>query len=328
MNKEYIKIVASRILSSLLVLFLVVSFVFLIIHISPGNPAHKYLSPKLSSELYKEISDSYNLNSSLVEQYFSFVKNVFSGDLGVSYNYREPVVSVILPYLKFTLIFATLSFLFQIVVSVLLVYFVVHYNSKRFAKYLSNLNLSLYSVPVFITSVFLIYFFSYQLSLFPSSGLTSFNFSELNIVQKFIDYFRHLFLPLIASSLVGIPIYYKYLLDSVKSNLNKIYIKNLKVIGVSKKEILFKHVFPNSINSVIAVAGVEYGILLGGSVIVETIFALPGMGRLTMSAVITRDYPLIIGTVLTSAIIIMLVNLFADLLRVAIDKRLFKGLLS
>jgi len=328
MNREHLKIISSRILSSILVLFLVVSFVFVIIHTSPGNPAHKYLSPKLSPELYEEISESYNLNSSIVEQYYSFIANVFSGDLGVSYNYREPVISVILPYLRFTIIFATIAFIFQIVVSFLLVYFVVHYNSRVLAKYLSNINLSLYSIPVFITSVFLVYFFSYQLNIFPSSGLTSLNFRELNVFQQLWDYFRHLFLPLIASSLIGIPIYYKYLFDSVKSNLNKLFVKNLEVIGVLKKKILFKHVFPNSINSVIAVAGVEYGILLGGSVIVETIFALPGMGRLTMSAVISRDYPLIIGTVFASAIIIMFVNLFADLLRVVIDKRLFKGLVS
>jgi len=328
MNREHFKIISSRILSSIFVLFLVVSFVFIIIHIAPGNPAYKYISPKFSQEVFDKISESYNLNSSIADQYLSYIKNVFSGDLGVSYNYKEPVVDVLLPYLKFTLVFATLAFIFQIIISFLLVYFVVQSNSKIIAKYLSNINLTLYSIPVFITSLFLIYFFSFQLNLFPSSGLSSFNFGELNIFQQFWDYSRHLILPLIASSLIGIPIYYKYLLDSVKSNLDEIYIKNLELIGLPKKMILFKNVFPNSINSVIAVAGVEYGMLLGGSVIVETIFALPGMGRLTMNAVMSRDYPLIISTVLTSAIIIMFVNLVADLLRVIIDKRLFKGLVS
>jgi ABC-type dipeptide/oligopeptide/nickel transport system permease component len=164
--------------------------------------------------------------------------------------------------------------------------------------------------------------------LLPSSGLTSINFDELNEMQKIVDYFSHLLLPLIASSIVGIPIFFKYFLDSVKSNLNRTYVKNLEVIGVGKSTILFKHVFPNSINSVIAVAGVEYGLLLGGSVIIETIFGLPGMGRLTMSAVIARDYPLIIGTVLVSASIVLVINLIADLLRGIIDKRLLKELIS
>jgi len=328
MKREHLKIISSRILSSFLVLFLVVSLVFIIIHLAPGNPANKYLSPKLTPELYELISESYNMNSSMVDQYFAFIANVFSGDLGVSYNYREPVVSVILPYLKFTFVFATISFILQIFVSFMLVYFVVRYNSKLIAKILSNINLTLYSIPAFITSVFLIYLFSYQLNIFPSSGLSSLNLKELNIFQQFFDYISHLFLPLVASSLIGIPVFYKYLLDSAKSNLNKIYVKNLLIIGVPKKKILFHHVFPNSINSVIAVSGVEYGMLLGGSVIVETIFALPGMGRLTMSAVMSRDYPLIIGIVLTSAIIILIVNLLADLARVIIDKRLFKGLVS
>jgi peptide/nickel transport system permease protein len=328
MNKEYIKIIINRILTSLLILFFVVSLVFVVIQLSPGNPAQKYLSPKLSPKLYAEISEAYNLNSPIHEQYLSFIKNVFSGNLGTSYNYRESVLSVVFPYLKFSLIFGIISFSLQILISFLLVYLVVRYRLKFIKKRLSNLNLALYSIPVFITSLFLVYLFSFQLSLFPSSGLTSLNFDVLSLGEQFLDYSSHLVLPLLASSFVGIPIYYKYFLASVESNLEKVYVQNLEVMGVSKKSILFKHIFPNSINSVIAVAGVELGVLLGGSVIVETIFGLPGMGRLTMSAVITRDYPLIIGTVLISSAIILVVNLLADLLRVAIDKRLLKELLS
>ena len=124
--------------------------------------------------------------------------------------------------------------------------------------------------------------------MFSSSGLRSFNFDELSVIEKILDYAKHLLLPLIAISLTGIPIFYKYLRDSIISNMNSPYVLNLNAIGIKNKEIILKHVLPNSLNSVIAVAGVELGILLGGAVIVETIFSLPGMGQLTMNAVLAR----------------------------------------
>ena len=328
MNDSLTRKILLRILSSLLILFLVVSFVFAIIHLAPGNPSLKYLSPKLTPTLFNEISESYKLNNSLAEQYIAFVKNLIIGDFGVSYSYREPVVTVVKEYFPFTILFGFLSFIFQISITFLLVYFTYHLNSQSFEKILSSINLTLYSVPVFISSVLLLYVFSFKINLFPSSGLKSFNFYELSFASQLVDYGKHLVLPLLASSFVAIPIYYKYLYSSIKIESKTNFVKTLKLMGVSENEILFKNIIPNSLNSLIAVAGVELGVLLGGSVIVETIFGLPGMGRLTMTAVMARDYPLIIAIILLSSVVILAVNLFSDIARAMIDKRLLKSLLS
>ena len=110
MKEHLLKIILLRILSSFLVLFFVVSFVFVLIHISPGNPSHKFISPGLSPQLFEEISESYKLNEPIIEQYYAFVVNIASGDFGYSYNYREPVLTVIKNYFTFTLFFGLASF--------------------------------------------------------------------------------------------------------------------------------------------------------------------------------------------------------------------------
>jgi len=166
------------------------------------------------------------------------------------------------------------------------------------------------------------------MNIFPPSGIKSFNHYELNFFQQIADYSKHLILPLVASSFVAIPIYYKYLYSSIKNISSSNFINNLQIIGLSKNRILFQNIIPNSLSSLIAVAGVELGVLLGGSVLIETIFGLPGMGRLTMTAVMTRDYPLIIAAVLLSSVIVLMVNLLSDIVRVLIDKKLIRSLLS
>ena len=161
MKNKLLRIILFRLLTSLFILFLVISFVFILIHLAPGNPANKFLSSNLSAKLYEEISTSYNLNNSLIEQYFSFVKNTLTGNLGISYNYRAPVVSIIKDYFSFTIMFGILAFGFQMVFTFLLVY-VTFNKSNKFEKFLSNINLTLYSIPIFISSVFLMCFVSIQ----------------------------------------------------------------------------------------------------------------------------------------------------------------------
>jgi peptide/nickel transport system permease protein len=328
MKNEMAKIFLLRILSSVIILFLVISFVFVLIHSAPGNPAQKFISPTLNQKLFEEVRDTYKLQDSLIDQYLVFLKNSISGDFGISFNYRKPVINVISKYFTFTMLFGITAFFFQILISFLMVYMSIKIGRSWFQKLLANINLTIYSVPIFVSGILLVYIFSFQLNILPSSGLKSFDVGDENILWIIMDYSRHLILPVIASSFTAIPIYYKYLFGAIQDIRKTNYIKNLELLGFSKKTILFKNIIPNSLGSLISVAGVELGILLGGSVIVETIFGLPGMGRLTLSAVITRDYPLIVGAVLISSSIILLINLLADILKIFIDKRLLKNVLS
>jgi peptide/nickel transport system permease protein len=328
MKKELIKILVKRIVSSIIVLFLLITFIFFLIRISPGDPSQKYISPRLSPELAKEVKESFNLNSSLAEQYGKFLINLTKGDLGISYDYRIPVINVIKEYLPFTLLFASASFIIQILMGFLLALYSVRRRNGLFDKTASKISLAVYATPSFVIGVILIFIFSEKLNLFPSSGLSSFDAGSLTIFQSFSDYLRHLVLPLITLSLPGIAVFYKYLRDNLEGVLNKQFVINLRSLGYTEQEITRKHVIPNAVSPLISIAGVELGILLSGALITEVIFALPGMGRLTINAILTRDYPLVIGCSLTAGILIIFSNLAADIVRANLDKRLIKGSLS
>jgi peptide/nickel transport system permease protein len=135
-------------------------------------------------------------------------------------------------------------------------------------------------------------------------------------------------MPVITLSIGGLAVFYRYLRDSLEETMNKQFVLNLRANGFDEKTILLKHIIPNAAGPLIAVAGVELGILLSGALITEVIFGLPGMGRLAVNAILERDYPLIIGCMLTAGILIILSNLAADIIRTKIDKRLIRDILN
>ena len=328
MNKDFIKLILRRLATSLIVLFLMITFLFILLRISPGDPAQKFISPELSTELADKVRESFNLNSSIFDQYKSFLFNLLKGDLGISYNYREPVFKVIMQYLPFTIIFSLISFFIQIGLGGSLALLAVKKINKPFDRMATRFNLFLYALPSFVVGVFLIIIFSEVLNILPSSGLRSFDFDSFSGLGKLKDYILHLILPVITLSLGGIAVFFRYLRDSLEETMNKPFVLNLKANGFDERAITFRHIIPNAVGPLIAVAGVELGMLLGGALITEVIFSLPGMGRLAVNAILQRDYPLITGCTLTAGILVILSNLTADIIRAKIDKRLVKGILN
>ncbi len=328
MNKEITKKLIKRILSSLLVLFLMITFLFFLLRISPGSPYQKFVSPELSPKLASLVKESFSLNSSLADQYKSFILNLVRGNFGISYTYRIPVIEVIRKYLPFTLIFSLTSFIIQLSLGFLLALISVKKINGFLDITISKASLALYSIPSFVIGVSLIFIFSDWLNFFPSSGLSSFDFNSYSLIGKFTDYIVHMILPLITLSLAGIIMFYKYIRDNIVEVYNKTFIENLRMHGLSEKEIAKKHVIPNAISPLISVAGVELGLLFGGALITEVIFSLPGMGRLTVNAILSRDYPLVVGCTFTAGILVIITNLAADLIKAKLDKRLVKGIIN
>lgn len=323
-----LKTISLRFVSSLLTLFLLISFLFVLIRLSPGNPADKYISAKLGNELSEKIAEKFSLNQPIADQYFAFVLNVFKGDMGVSYNYRVPVFEIIWQYFSFTLLFAIVSFILQIGLSIWLSVWVIKRRTKLLDNFISNSAILVYSVPAFVLGVALIYIFSVEWNLFPISGLHSVDFENFSFFGKVIDTLHHLVLPLITLTSAGVAMFYKYTKDSMDEILGQTFITNLKASGIEDDIILKRHVIPNSMRPLISVAGVELGILLGGTLITEVIFSLPGMGRLTIDSILSRDYPLVIGCVFTAAAVMIIANFLADIVKLKLDKRLLKGILS
>ena len=328
MKSDIVKILFTRFLSSVLTLFLLVSFLFIIIRLSPGDPTDKYISAKLGSELSEKIAEKFSLNQPVTDQYLSFVSNIFMGDMGVSYNYRLPVFEVIWEYFSFTLVFASISFILQMSLSIWLALWVIKKRKKWLDKFVTNSSLFIYSIPAFVLGVALIYVFSVSFNLFPISGLKSLDYDYFPYFSQVLDKLHHLVLPLITLTAAGVALFYKYIKESMDDVLHQTFVINLRASGVDENIILRKHVIPNALRPLISVAGVELGILLGGALITEVIFSLPGMGRLTVDSIFSRDYPLVIGCVFTAGAVMILASFLADIIKLKIDKRLVKGILN
>ena len=328
MNKQFIKAFTKRIISSVITLFLLITFIFILVRISPGDPSQKFISAQFSPDLAQKVLNNFKLDQPILSQYINFVGNLLTGNFGVSYDYRIPVLSVVWQYLSFTLIFASLSFIIQIVVSFYLAIKTSQRAGSFFDKFISKSSLVVYATPAFVLGVFLIYLFSVQIDLFPSSGLKSLDFDSFSFIEKIGDYILHLVLPLITLSAAGIALFYKYLKDSLDEVSQQNFVLYLRSNGVDEKTIMKKHILPNAVRPLISVAGIEFGILLGGTLITEVIFGLPGMGRLTITSIFSRDYPLIIGCTFAAGALMILSNILADIIKIKIDKRMLKGLLN
>jgi peptide/nickel transport system permease protein len=328
LKSQIAKTLIMRFLSSLLTLFLLVSFLFFLIRLSPGNPTDKYISAKLGSELSEKVAEKFSLNQPVTDQYLSFIANVFSGDMGASYNYRLPVFEVVWEYFSFTLVFASISFILQIIISIALALWIIKKQRRLLENFVTSTSLFVYSIPAFVLGVALIYIFSVSLNLFPISGLKALDYDNLSFFSQLLDKLHHLVLPLITLTAAGVAMFYKYIKESMDDMLQQTFITNLRASGVNENIILRKHVIPNALRPLISVAGVELGILLGGALITEVIFSLPGMGRLTVDSIFSRDYPLVIGCVFTAGAVMILANFLADVIKLKIDKRLIKGILN
>lgn len=328
MKSKIGKPLSIRVVSSLITLFLLVSFLFVIIRLSPGNPTDKYISAKLGNELSVLIAEKFSLNQPIMDQYISFVSNILKGDMGVSYTYRLPVFEVIWEHFSFTLVFASISFIIQICLSIIISLWVVKRKNRWLEKFINDSSLLVYSVPAFVLGVGLIFIFSAQLNLFPISGLKSIDYENLSLVSQILDKLHHLVLPLITLTAAGVALFYKYIKESMDDVLNQTFILNLRASGMNENILFRKHIIPNALRPLISVAGIELGILLGGALITEVIFSLPGMGRLTVDSIFSRDYPVVIGCVFTAGTIMIITNLLSDILKLRIDSRLLKGIIN
>lgn len=328
MNKNFIGIILKRVISSVITLFILVSFLFVLIRISPGNPAQKYLSPNFSPQLIELVNKKFSTDKSLIEQYANFVKNIFTGEFGVSYNYHLPVLKVLWQFLSFTILFSLVSFLVQILAGFLLAVFVSRSEKLWLDKLVTNFSLALYSTPSFVLGVILILVFSVKLGFFPISGLKSLDFSSLNFFEKIGNLFAHLLLPVVTLSASGAPVFYKYIKDNLSEVKNETYIFQLRASGYKESDILLKHIIPNSIRPLISIAGIELGILLGGALITEVIFGLPGMGRLTIDSILSRDYPMIIACAFSAGVLMIISNFIADIVKSRLDPNTMKEQLN
>ncbi len=304
-----------KLLNALLTLFLASVITFSIFNILPGDPAQVILGIDASEEQIAQLRETMDLDSPAVYRYFNWLSDISKGDLGISYKYQTPVSSLISDALIVTMQLAFFSLILTLVISIPLGLLLVTKRDKKSFIPLSILSQIGMSIPSFCLGIFLIAIFTVNLRLLPSIGYVSFSSNPiLNI--------RSLLLPSVSIAIGASSIVVRYLNTSVNQQLKMDYVRTAYSIGIREKTVLYRHVLRNALIPVVTIIGLIITDILGGSIIVENVFSLPGIGRLITSSITSRDLPLIQALVLYLSSIVILVNFLIDMLYKIIDPRI------
>ena len=293
-----------------LIIILGITFVsFALMYISPGDPVEIMMSSNgstVSEEVINQKKEELGLNKSFLEQYATWLKGVATGNLGTSIKYNRPVSQEILSKLPATLYLALLSLIISIIIALPIGVFAASNNNKISEKIIRILSLFGPSMPSFFIALVLMYFACYKFRLLPVSN----------------DGPSAIILPTI-TMVVGIASkFIRQIKSIILEELNKEYVIGLKVRGVSKNQILFKHVLKGCALPIITMIGLSFGSLLGGATIVETVFMWPGIGKYAVEAISSRDYPVVQGYIVWMSLIFLLINYLTDKSYYLFDPRL------
>ena len=324
---------AGRALRKLLWLFTVFMGItlvsFVVIHLAPGSPTdlETTLNPLADAAAQQRLAEFYGLDRPLYEQYFTWLKKLAQLDFGNSMSSDgRPVMDKIAERLPLTLwINLTVLFL-TLVLAVPIGVLAARHRGGLFDKGTTLFVFIGYSMPGFWLALLLVVKFSIELQWFPLSGVTSMDYASLSATGKILDVVSHLALPVFVATFGSLAGMSRFMRSSVLEVLRQDYILTAKAKGLPERVIMFRHALANALLPVITLLGLQVPGLIGGSVILETIFSLPGLGQLFYNGVMARDYPLIMGNLVLGAVLTLAGNLLADFCYGLADPRIRAGI--
>ena len=290
-------------------------FVFLLLHLSPGDPATVIAGDYASPEDIARIRAQLGLDRPLYIQFTTWIGQLGHGDLGVSIFSNLPVSQLIMQRIEPTLSLAFFTLTIAIVVAVPLGVLAAWKAGSWIDRGVMAFSVLGFSTPVFVRGYGLIYFFSLKLNFFPVQGYTS-------ISEGLWPFLHRLILPSVTLSVIFIALFARITRASVMEILEEDYIRTARAKGLPNRTVLMRHALRNAAVPIITVIGIGFALLIGGVVVTESVFNIPGLGRLTVDAVLRRDYPVIQGIILVFSATYVLVNLIIDILYVALDPRI------
>ena len=311
---DKVKFYIKKISGLLLTVFIVTLVTFFTFNILPGNPALAILGPEADSAQIQALEEEFHLNEPLYVRYFSWIGGVLRGDLGISYRYNQKVSVIISKAFGTTFSLGIFSLILTVLIGLPLGVILGQYSEKKGIKILEVFDQIWLSTPAFCTAILLIMIFTVILKLFPSMGYVPF-------FQNPGQCIKTLFLPSLSLSFGSSAILARYLKTDFTMQKSLDYVRTAKSKGLSTKRILFGHILRNSLICVVTTLGLIVTDILGGSIIIENVFSLPGIGRLIATSITSRDFPLIQGLVLYLSVITVSVNFIVDILYHVIDPR-------
>lgn len=304
-----------RLVSTILVMTLVGVFVFLLLHLSAGDPAAIIAGDYATPQQIVAIRQRLGLDDPLLVQFGRWALRVIQGDLGVSIFSSTPVSTLILQRLEPTLSVAVLTMIFAVSIAVTLGVLAAWKTGRPIDRLLMGFSVLGFSMPTFVVGYCLIYVFAIELRWLPVQGYRS-------IANGIGPWFMHLVLPTVTLGLAYVALIARMTRASMQEVLEEDYIRTANAKGVSARTMLMKHALKNAGVPIITVIGIGVALLIGGVVITETVFNIPGIGRLVVDAISKRDYPIIQGVILVFSGIYVLINLAVDLSYSLIDPRI------
>lgn len=316
------KIIIRRLLLLIPLLIGITLISYFLMRLAPGDPTAMLLDPKVKPEDLMRIKANLGLNKPIIIQYAIWLKHVVRGDFGYSFINGRPVLHLIEERLPATLLLMSLSMAITLLLTIPLGIIAAVYNRTALDNVITVLTFVGMSIPTFWLALMLILFFSLQLGIFPSSGMLDPLLSASGRLPRLLDLARHLFLPLFAMSVGSLAGLTKYMKTGMLSTLSQEYMTAARAFGFPDRRIHWTYAARNAVLPIITILGLSLPNLVGGSFIIEYIFAWPGMGRLGVDSIFMRDFPVIMGIILISSVLIITGNLIADVAYALIDPRI------
>ena len=310
-----------RLVASVAIIFAVVTLVFVLIHIAPGEPcpSDEPVDPRVCLELKQQ----FGLDQPLPEQYWRYLAALAQGNLGYSFSLRRPVRDALADTIPFTLQLGAAALLLDFVLGLLLGIYQASRVNRVPDVLLGNVTLFIYSLPTFWLALILLLLFAEKLGWFPVGGASDPIFCpDVDSLYCAADRLWHLILPAATLGLVGAAGTARFQRAAMLDVASQDYVRTARAKGVPERRVVLHHQLRNALLSFITRFGLAFPFLLTGAVLIETIFAWPGMGRLAFNAILTRDHTLVTATALVASIVVVLGNLVADILLEIADPRL------
>ena len=282
---------------------------FILMKKIPGDPVYGMVGKRADKETIISIRKNLNIDLPLWQQYFGYLKLLSRGELGRSYYTNRKIMEDIKEKLPHTLYLASAAMLFAIIIGIGMGILMAYFSSSFWDRFLSFISLASISIPVFWVGLILIFIFSLKLHLFPPGGR-----GENNLI--------YLVLPAATLAINSCAYIARITRSAIMELISKPFVLVAKAKGLSRFHVIFKHILKNAMIPIITIIGIDIGSYLNGSVLTETIFSWDGLGRYALEGIIKRDYPVIMGCVLTGAMVFVLVNLLVDISYYFIDPRI------
>ncbi len=304
-----------KILTMCVTLFAVTLFVFLAFHMISGDPVTSMLGTQATPERAEALREELGLNDPVFVQYGRWAAGFLKGDMGTSYSYRMPVSEMILDKLPVTITMTLMAFVWMILISIPVGLYAAKHEDGMTDRIITVANQIIMAVPPFFAGILITFVFGMIFRLFTPGGYVSY---QINI-GKFVGY---LFFPSLAIALPKAAMAVKLLRSSVISEMKLDYVRTAYSRGNSKRSVLYRHVLRNAMIPVITFLGMALSDMIAGSIIIEQVFGIPGLGRILLTSISNRDYPVVMAVIVCIAALVLAVNMVVDVIYGLVDPRI------